>query len=266
MSGIEWLERDGSGPAIVLLHGIGSNAGSFIPLQGFLPQSARLLAWNAPGYGASRALVPRWPSAKDYARVLLDWLDAAGLERVILVGHSLGTLIAAAFARAHPGRVAHLVLAASACGYGVAPGTALPEKVAARIADLAALGPRDFARTRAPRLVHDPDANPDLVRHVETAMAAVNPAGYAQAVHMLASGDLEETLRGVTVSTGFIIGAEDVVTPRAQTDRAARARGGDVPVHVIADAGHAVYLQQPAAFAVALSRIIATPETGEHHA
>jgi pimeloyl-ACP methyl ester carboxylesterase len=276
-TGLTWEGRDGPGPTVVWLHGIGSNAGSFRTVFDHMPARFRLVSWNAPGYGGSRPLDAPWPIAQDYAEALRGFLDALHVERVVLVGHSLGTLIASAFARLWPERVSILVLAASACGYRVPRGSALPEKVAARITDLTTLGPTAFAKARAPRLVFAPDANPGLVHQVETAMAAVDPAGYAQAVHMLATGDLEDTLKAVRVPVGFIIGAQDVVTPRDQTLRAARAvqsATGQTPeIHEIEGAGHAVYLQKPAEFTDALMRLIdaadntpgTQPRNGGHH-
>lgn len=264
--GIAYLERPGPGPALVLLHGIGSNAGSFSPIFDVLPEEFRLIAWNAPGYRGSTPLDPPWPTAEDYAARLESFLHEIGVERCILLGHSLGTLIGAAHAARHPERVSRLVLAACAQGYGVPVGGSLPEGVAARITELKAQGPAGFAHARAPRLIHDPDRHAQAVARVEAAMAEVEPHGYAQAASMLASGDLSGTLARVTVPCGFIIGVEDRVTPEAQTLAAARAwervHGTTAPIERIADAGHAVYIQAPAAFAAALRRLLEAPATG----
>ncbi len=68
---IEFFERKGhSEIEVVLLHGIGSNALSFESLIKELPDSWRLIAWNAPGYGDSNPLKPDWPIAEDYALAL----------------------------------------------------------------------------------------------------------------------------------------------------------------------------------------------------
>ena len=68
---ISYLEMgSGDAPALVMLHGIGSNAGSFAPLMTRLAARRRVIAWNAPGYGASAPLAADWPSADDYARAL----------------------------------------------------------------------------------------------------------------------------------------------------------------------------------------------------
>ena len=104
-AGIDYRERPGSGPSLVLLHGIGSNADSFAELLPLLPPDRQVVAWNAPGYGASAPLGPDWPVAADYADALEAFLDRLGLDRVTLVGHSLGTLMGAAFAVARPARV-----------------------------------------------------------------------------------------------------------------------------------------------------------------
>lgn len=272
-TGITARTRDGDGPVVVLLHGIGSRAESFAQVMQAMPPDIRLIAWNAPGYGGSRALPADWPLPADYATALAAFLSAQGIDRVILVGHSLGTLIAAAFARLYPQRVSQLVLAASALGYGVVPGAPMPAAVAARITDLNVEGPAAFARARAPRLVWQPNAHPDVLRAVEAGMAAVDPAGYAQAVRMLASGDLCACLRQVSVPTAFIVGVQDAVTPPEQTAKAAAAlaegQGRPAPVITLPDAGHALHQQQPEAFARALLQLaglgIPTIQHEGHH-
>ena len=62
---IDYRERPGSGPALVLLHGIGSHAESFAGLVPLLPADWRVIAWNAPGYGGSEPFAEEWPVAAD---------------------------------------------------------------------------------------------------------------------------------------------------------------------------------------------------------
>lgn len=258
---LSYVVRAGPGPVVVFLHGIGSNAASFAPLFEVLPAKLSLLAWNAPGYSGSAPLAEPWPLPTDYARALARLLDDLGHGTVHMVGHSLGTLIATAFARCFPGRLHSLTLAATANGYGVPRGGVLPHKVEARIEDLARLGPAAFAKARAANLVHDPVQCPDIVALVEASMAQVNLMGYALAVRMLASGDLPGELAHVALRPGFIIGAQDRVTPMAQTSAAAAswqsAHGERPTITEINQAGHAVYLQRPDAFCTALLEHIA---------
>ncbi|KAA2314297.1 alpha/beta hydrolase [Pseudooceanicola sediminis] len=254
-AGVSYLRRAGRGPVLVCLHGIGSRGDSFAPMLPYLPGDWDVIAWNAPGYGASAPLDADWPVEGDYAASLLGMLEALSLGRVTLLGHSLGTLMAARFAADHPGRVDAMVLGACACGHGGAVGQ-LSDAAADRLSALESEGAAAFAAKRAPRLLADPVGHAEALARVERAMAAVTMPGYGQAVRMLASGRLEASLAEVRVPTGLIWGAGDVVTPRAQTDRAATALQGRAPLRVIETAGHALHAEAPEAFAGALKEIL----------
>ena len=250
--GITYIARRGPGPTVVFLHGIGSNAASFLPVLDLLPDYLNIVMWNAPGYLGSDPVDDPWPLPGTYAVALLGLLDDLALRSVHLVGHSLGTLHAASFARLFPDRVDSLILASAACGHGIAKNGDLPEKVRVRIDDLNRLGPAGFAKARAANLIHEPASNAGLVAQVERAMSHVSPVGYTQAAHLLASGDLPAELASVRIRPGFIIGSEDKVTPIAQTKIAASAwkasHGSQPTVRSIEGAGHAVYLQKPSEF------------------
>src|SRR5262245_55768738 len=108
---IDVLDRRGWGEGgipLVLLHGIGSRSFSFSPLIEALDPARRAIAWDAPGYGASRPLDIAKPVVADYAAEVLELLDAMGISTVDLLGHSLGTLIAAHIAALAPARVRRL--------------------------------------------------------------------------------------------------------------------------------------------------------------
>lgn len=251
-AGIAYWRRPGPGKRLVCLHGIGSNAGSFRPMLEHLPADWDVTAWNQPGYGDSEPLPMDWPVEADFAAALDRFLDALGIDRATVLGHSLGTLIGARFAADHPVRVERLILGAAACGHGRPAGGALSEAAAKRIADLEAQGPRAFAEARGPRLLADPEGRPEAKRAVVDAMAAVSMPGYGQAVRMLASGRLEDSLAAArNIETHIIWGTGDVVTPLDQSERAARAAGG-TQIHQLPGAGHALHVETPDAFAAAV--------------
>ncbi|WP_134725259.1 alpha/beta fold hydrolase [Paracoccus luteus] len=253
------LDRPGTGVPLVLLHGIGSNASGFAGLLPHLPADLRVIAWDAPGYGGSAALAADWPVAGDYAAALAGLLDRLGIGRAIILGHSLGTLMAAAFARRWPDRAGALVLASCALGHGVRPGEPLSEAAQARIDDLERLGPAAFAADRAPRLVHQPERNPEVAGLVMRNMAAVRMPGYGQAGRMLASGRLLDDLAALAVPASVIVGTEDRITPPEANRRAHAA----IPPHLrgplveLPEAGHALYQQAPAAFVRAVMASLA---------
>lgn len=267
---ITYLERPGPGPVMVLLHGIGSNAASFRDLLEMLPEDQRVIAWNAPGYGGSQALAAPWPVPGDYANALAGFLNRLGIKTATIVGHSLGTLIGAAFAAAYPERTSRLVLASCACGYRVPIGTKLPGNIGARIEELELQGADAFAAERAPRLVFEPRLNPDIVERVRLAMSQVDRVGYGQAVRTLASGDLPALMARVRTGAGFIIGINDRVTPEQQTLDAAlawsKANGTSPQIIRISRAGHAVYLQKPSDFIDALASLASATADADRHA
>jgi pimeloyl-ACP methyl ester carboxylesterase len=259
-AGLSYLASDGSGALpIVLLHGIGSNAQSFAPLMQAFDARFPVLAWDAPGYGNSQPLPVEWPDASDYAASLERLLAELGISRCVLVGHSLGCLMAARFALLSPKRVATLVLISPALGYGAEKGAPLPKGAALRIAELDRLGPAEFAAARAPGLVADPEAQSDVVRAVAEAMAAIKRPGYDQAVRLLAVGRVLDDAAKLEVSAAILVGAQDRITPPANCRRAFEALPGGAVRHVyqeIPNAGHAVCQEQPATIARAITEIV----------
>ena len=188
--GQQALREAGSGEAVVLLHGIGSGAASWLQVALGLSERARVIAWDAPGYGQSAPLPMAKPSAQDYAGRLLQMLDALGIERCLLVGHSLGALTAAAFAQAHPQRVSRLVLLSPARGYG-APELAEQGRVVRdkRLHSLELLGIAQLARERSAHLL-SPSASAMALAWVQWNMARLLPHGYRQAIELLCGDHL----------------------------------------------------------------------------
>lgn len=243
---------EGAGAAIVLLHGIGSAARSWRAQIAELSANRRVVAWNAPGYPPSSPLAVDWPAASDYARRLAALLEALSIKRCHLVGHSLGCLITASYARSYADGVASLTLASCAIGHARLPDDERQRLLTSRIDDVMTLGPRGMAEKRGPRLL-GPVATAQVVASVVEAMAGVDPHGYAHAARMLSRGDLIADIEAISpaVPMQFIYGEADVITPPAVNLRAAAARPG-APVTVLDNAGHACYVERPGDFSAAI--------------
>ncbi len=257
-AGVDVLRRAGSRSEtpVVLLHGVGSNASSFAPLMEALDPVFDVYAWDAPGYGASQPLAIESPHPSDYADALADMLDALELGRVVLVGHSLGSLFAGSFAAVRPARVAALALLSPALGYRVATGAVLPPNVQSRIDDIEQLGPEAFAARRAARLVYSPETKPEVLTRVRSAMAALNTTGYAQAVRALGHGDLLADAKRIAAPTCVVIGAEDAVTPPAGARTLHAALTHPREYQEIAATGHALPQEAPIAVARLLEEFV----------
>ncbi len=239
----------GTAPPLVLLHGIGSGSASWVCqlAAADTSQAVRVLAWDAPGYADSTALTPSQPMAEDYALRLWAWLDALGVQRVRLVGHSLGCIMAASAARLQPQRVASLTLLAPAQGYGPAPEAVRSKMVNDRLGLLAELGAQKMAQARAPALL-TPNADPQHVELATAMMSRLNPAGYAQATHMLAQADIGADLRTFSANSRAPItvacGELDTITPAKACRALAQAQGARyVP---LGDVGHLCAVQASA--------------------
>ena len=264
--GVAYLRRDGARDAapFVLLHGIGSNAASWLPFMHALDARWTCFAWDLPGYAESSPLSQDWPLSEDYAVALERFLDRLGLARIVLVGHSLGALIAARFAATRAARTQALVLVSPAAGYGAPRGAPLPASVARRLTDFERLGAGEYARTRAPRLLADPAGRPDVCLCVEQAMAALKLPGYLHAVRLLGCADIFQDVRALAVPTLVACGACDAITPPEHVRRIAEA----VPVAVrarcetpvlVGAAGHALPQEKPHEFAALCTALVGAP-------
>ena len=241
--------------AVVLLHGLGSAAASWGLQFVALPRHGlHVIGWDAPGYGGSDALADPAPAAADYAAALDAFVAALGLSRFVLVGHSMGTLIAASYARHYPSRVEKLVLASVSTGYAQAPEPLKTERTQQRLDDMAAFGPEGLAETRAPQTL-SPQAPKRALIHVRAVMARVRPDGYAQAVRMLARTDIFDDAPKITVPTLVLCGSADTVTPEESCKRIAAAIPG-ARYRTLYGPGHACYIETPGPFDDALLSFI----------
>src|SRR6476619_4909047 len=102
-------QGDADGAPLVLLHGYSDSGRSFEPVLAELPASIRALAVTLRGHGDA----PKPDGGYDVAQLAADVvpvLDRAGIERAVVAGHSMGSVVAARVAIDAPERVAGLVL------------------------------------------------------------------------------------------------------------------------------------------------------------
>lgn len=253
-SSLSWLEA-GHGPAtMVLLHGIGSNAESWAAQLVHFAKTYRVIAWNAPGYAQSDVLSASAPIPTSYANALKTLLDEADAKKILLVGHSLGALIAARFTLLHPDRVEKLILSAPAGGYNCQPDQPLPQTLQQRLDDIVALGPRGMADSRAARTL-TAAADARIIDRAKDAMASVSVRGYQDAVHLLAAGDLRQDLSQLNLSFSVICGTADRTTPidKVDSDTSVAKRQQLLPLE---GAAHASYLEFPVLFNQTLEKIL----------
>ncbi len=238
------------GCAIVLLHGIGSGAGSWLKPALQLAGTTRVIAWDAPGYGRSAPLAQAAPTAPDYAARLQQLLQALGITRCVLAGHSLGALMAGAYTHG-PGAsvVQRLVLLSPALGYG-SPAMAQRQPVvrSERLRALDELGIANMALKRADKMLSS-QPSAEALAWVRWNMERLDLDGYRQAVEMLCGDDLGR-YAPAPAPVEVHSGDEDGVTPPAGCRDIATMFGASYAP--IAASGHACHIERPAAVAAIL--------------
>lgn len=249
----------GEGPSMLLLHGPGEFAGSWVPVLANLVRSHHVIAPDLPGHGASQPVEPG-------AGQVLGWLGEL-IERTcaappVLVGRIVGGAIGARFAIEHPSRLARLVLVDT---LGLVPFEPDPRFALAMHRYLAQPSARSFERFME-FCAFDVDSarerlgarwEPLASYAVERASTASVQAAMGGLIGEFAAPIATDLLARIAVPTALIWGREDMATPVAAAEAAAARYGW--PLHVIADAGDDPPFDQPAAFLDALRVILDAP-------
>lgn len=240
-----WDNEEQQGEVYILLHGISSGAGLWAKQFASQAGKNRLIAWDAPGYGDSIALASATPTAADYARALKALVDELGLRSFTLVGHSLGALMASAYASLYPDDVSRLVLASVAQGYGQSTPEQQRQVYEKRPRLLAELGPEAMARERGPFLLGQPTA--EHLSMVTHAMKRLSVAGFTASSYLLAYDSITYYLPAVRGSIEVLYGTDDGITPPAGM-QALQQRYTQMALHAVPAAGHLLYVDQPELF------------------
>ncbi|HEX2298324.1 MAG TPA: alpha/beta hydrolase, partial [Pseudonocardiaceae bacterium] len=261
----------GSGSPLVLVHGIGDSSATWKPILPELAKRHLVIAPDLLGHGHSDK--PRADySVAAYANGVRDLLGILGVERVTLVGHSLGGGVAMQFAYQFPERTERLVLVGSG-GAGpdvtpvlrmmTLPGAAvllhllrMPTarlQVGVAVQVLRLLG--NGLGQDAPDLLRMVDALPDATSRaafIRTLRAVVDWRG--QVITML---DRCYLTRGMP--TLLVWGSRDAIVPVAHAYRAHQAMPGS-RLEVFESAGHFPFHTDPARFVAVLEDFLATTE------
>jgi aspartate dehydrogenase len=240
--------RTGTGPALLLLHGIGSSATSWQRQIDRLAGDYRLIAPDLRGYGDSPDPAGT-PSLEDVADDLAALLDG---EPAHVVGVSFGALAALGLARRHPALVRSLVLSDTTLGRGFLGPADLKTWVDGRYALAGDLHAR--ADERAAEIA-GPGAPADVLAEIARNMRRARPAGYRAVTDIIAATDARPWLDAVTQPALVVCGEHDGVVGLALSETIAE-RIPDARLATIPGAGHAPNLERADEFATAVRAFI----------
>lgn len=248
---------------LVFLHGIGGAARAWRGQLTFFGDRYRAIAWDMPGYGGSAALAS--PGIAELANSLQDFLHGVGVNRPVLVGHSIGGMIVQQWIVRHPYRATAVVLAQTSPAFGRADGDWQRTFIEAR------LGPLDRGQTMAslaPALVRElVGDNPDTdgVELARDCMASVPEASYRASMLGLLGFDQRRALADIKVPTLVLSGSRDKNAPAPMMAKMASYIPSASYVE-LEGAGHLVNLERPKAFNAALDEFLRTHVTGSTEA
>ncbi len=232
-------EVAGEGDPVVLVHGLSGSTRWWARNVPDLAQHYRVYLVNLPGFGAFRRSGRRFALA-EATSWLLAWMDAAGLERVHLVGHSMGGYLSLKLAARRPEAVRKLVLVD-------------PAGVPSHRTMLGHLGPLLLAARYA-----RPTFLPVLVRDALHA----GPFTLLRTARDLLAEDVRGDLCRVGMPTLLIWGSQDPLIPPSMGD-VMRAEIPDSRLLVIEGAGHNPMFDRPEDFNNALLAFLAGDPVGE---
>ena len=250
------VERTGQGPALWLVHGWAMHGGVFAPLVRALEASFEVITVDLPGHGGSRdSALPL--SLDDVADALAALIDASAPARALVVGWSLGGLVATALAARHPDRVRGLAMLAASPRFVQAPDW--PAGMDPRVFEL--FGEelaRDYRGTLDRFLMLEAQGSAHLreeLRYLRDAVFARGepaPRALQEGLGLLHDSDLRAALPGLAMPSLWIAGRRDrLVSPQAM--QAAAASAPRSHFQQFDHAGHAPFLTEPAAVAEALT-------------
>jgi pimeloyl-ACP methyl ester carboxylesterase len=189
-----WEERGAGDPPVVLLHGWCCDRAFLAPQQAFLAATQRVIAVDLPGHGESDAPTRGYGVAALAADVghLLDHL---GLQRPVLVGHSLGGAIAVELGIARPAQVSAAVVLDTTIGPAAETRAAWTELVEA----LAGPDYRAAARAAIERLYFLPSDDPARRERIVAAMTAVPQHVMRDGLAGIAAWDSERAVAALRI-------------------------------------------------------------------
>ncbi len=244
----------GRGPAIVLLHGFPLAKETWDEQAQTLAAQARIVRFDLRGLGATTVTGGPY-LMEQLAGDVAEILDALGIERAAIVGHSLGGYVALAFFRMFAERCLGLGFVCSRAGADSAEQAANRLALADRV-ESEGIGPVVDAfvpRYFAPRVYAE---RPDLVKRAAALVRRTDPRGAAAMLRgMAARVGSEDLFEEMKLPVAVVAGSQDVLV----TPEESRIISGGVPGSRldVLECGHSPFYEAPLALTASLQRFAA---------
>jgi pimeloyl-ACP methyl ester carboxylesterase len=259
---LAYIDRgERSGPAVVLIHGYTDNARDWVPMLPYMSKRYRLILVDIRGHGQSSK--PECCYTRlDFAYDIKLLMDALGVQKADIVGHSLGSIIAQTFAEYWPERTAHVVLISSTGGSP--PGRQKPPQFDF-VAEIRKL--KDPIEADSPFMIawwgSPTPVDPDFIRRqrkdaagipLRVWLAVLDQALPANNVF----GDLQSTLPRLKAPTLLIWGSKDPIMEE-DVRQSLRDALPNAKVKVFDGLGHNPFWEDPQGVAEVINAFLNTP-------
>lgn len=250
---LEYVEQgDTGGTPVIFLHGVTDSWRSFEPVLRRLPASVRAFALSQRGHGESSRPESGY-RYRDFSEDVRAFMDANGLASAVIVGHSMGSLVAQRLAADHPDRIRGLVLVGAFATIHGSEGIA--EFVDTTIRPLTDPISTDFARQWQLSTTARP-IDPDLLEVVVGETLKVPARVWHAAFEgFLATPDFSGELGGLAAPVLIVWGDQDAYAGRADQDALLAALPAARFV-ALQGVGHAVHWEVPDRFVSELLRFL----------
>lgn len=227
------------GLPVVFIHGLTDSHLSYTPMLEAMPQSYRMFALTMRGHGDATKPAGGY-APEDMAADVAAFLDAQVIERAVIIGHSMGSIVARAFAHAYPGRVLGLGLLGAFSSLHTNPAV---QEVFDAVDALGEDIPDDFAREWQQGSLGTPV--PDAFFEMVIEETKKVPARvFRDVLTSFLTRDRTFTGAGSLVPTLIVWGDKDAFCTRADQD-ALLAAFKNAKLLVYQGIGHAVHWELP---------------------
>jgi pimeloyl-ACP methyl ester carboxylesterase len=219
---------------ITFIHGSGGNAGPWQKVMNGLADEYTSLAIDLPGHGPSRG--ESMKSIQEYSSFMKDFLDALGLEAVILGGHSMGGAIAQDFSLRYPRNVKALLLIGTGARLRVLPEALEMNRQMAFGEIPSKFYPWSFAEKASPEIIAEGE------REWAKTGARVRYNDFLACDQFDMMGEMEK----IRLPALIVCGKEDRLTPVKYAEFLSKKIAGS-RMEIIESAGHMMMLETPRA-------------------
>jgi 2-keto-4-pentenoate hydratase/2-oxohepta-3-ene-1,7-dioic acid hydratase in catechol pathway/pimeloyl-ACP methyl ester carboxylesterase len=234
-----FVEKTGTGPTVVLIHGLGGSTTVYEPQVAALSETHTVLRYDLSGHGRSPVAGPN--SINSWVEELRELLDSEGIDQTALVAHSMGTLVATTFAATYPDRVSKVAL----LGPVKAQPDAAKAATRARARAVREGGMSAVADTIVAAALSESTraSKPVAVAAVRELLLGQDPTGYAFACEALAAA-IDPDFSSISVPVLLLTGDEDKVSPVAVNEELLAAYP-NAQLNVLDGVGHWHSLEDP---------------------